>query len=103
MIRELSTPQKKSAFHRLVQAGVPRTKAADEVGVTLQAVSYWRRQDAEFRAADDRLRSVRLEVESSARDDMPDFEEVCRKYLDTQLFNHHLPVSYTHLTLPTSD
>jgi len=90
MIKELSTPQKKSAFHRLVQAGVPRTKAADEVGVTLQAVSYWRRQDAEFRAADDRLRSVRLEVESSARDDMPDFQEFCRKYLDTQLFNHHL-------------
>jgi hypothetical protein len=89
-IRELTTPQKKRAFHKLVQAGVGRTKAADEVGVTLQAVNYWRRQDAEFRESDDRLRAARAEITPEARGDMPSFPDFCKKYLDTELFNHHL-------------
>jgi len=88
--KELNTPQKKRAFHRLVQEGVGRTQAADEVGVTLQAVNYWRQSDMDFRQADDRLREVRREVQPEARKDMPSFEEFCDTYLDTKLFNHHL-------------
>jgi hypothetical protein len=89
-LRELSTPEKKRAFLRLTQSGLGRVKACDEVGVTLPAVSYWRRQDAAFREQDDRIKLARLEVQPEARDDMMGFEEFCKKYLDTHLFNHHL-------------
>lgn len=88
--RELSTQEKKRAFLRLTQAGVARMKACDEIGITAPAVSYWRRQDAEFREADDRIKLTRIEVQPDVREDMPSFEEFCKKYLDTQLFNHHL-------------
>jgi hypothetical protein len=89
-IRELSTPEKKRAFLKLTQSGLGRIKSANEVGVTIQAVDYWRRQDAAFRESDDRIKLVRQEVMPEARDTMPDFEEFCMKYLDTKLFNHHL-------------
>src|SRR4030095_8575460 len=88
--RELTTPEKKRAYHRLVQAGVPTGRAAAEIGVTPAGVNYWRRSDADFRENDDRLREVRREVQPEARSEMPSFEEFCKKYLDTQLFNHHL-------------
>ena len=88
--RELTTPEKKRAYHRLVQAGVPTGRAAAEIGVTPAGVNYWRRTDADFRENDDRLREVRREVQPEARSEMPSFEEFCKKYLDTQLFNHHL-------------
>lgn len=89
-IRPLSTPEKKRAFLKLTQTGVGRIAAASEVGITIQAVTYWRGQDAEFRLLDDRIKLTRQEVMPAARDEMPDFEEFCMKYLDTKLFNHHL-------------
>jgi len=88
--RELTTPEKKRAFLALTQAGTGRTMAADEVGVTLQAVYQWRRSDAEFRASDDRIKMSRREIQPEANQDMPSFEDFCMKYLDTQLFNHQL-------------
>lgn len=88
--KELSTPEKKRKFHLLVQNGVGRTQAADEVGVTLQAVNYWRQSDIDFRTADDRLKAVRQGIQTEAHENMPSFEEFCEKYLDTKLFNHHL-------------
>jgi hypothetical protein len=87
--RELTTPEKKRAFLRLTQMGVGRTKAAEEATVTLQAVQYWRRQDEEFRRQDDRIKLARVEVQPEVNKDMPSFEEFCKKYLNTQLFNHH--------------
>jgi hypothetical protein len=87
--RELTTPEKKRAFLRLTQMGVGRTKAAEEATVTLQAVQYWRRQDEEFRRQDDRIKLARVEIQPEANKDMPSFEEFCKKYLDTQMFNHH--------------
>lgn len=88
--KELSTPEKKRKFHLLVQNGVGRTQAADEVGVTLQAVNYWRQSDIDFRTADDRLRAVRQGIQTEAVESMPSFPEFCEKYLDTKLFSHHL-------------
>lgn len=89
-IRTLSTPEKKRAFLALTKAGVGRIAAASEVGITIQAVTYWRGQDAEFRQSDDRIKQTRLEVMPQARESMPSFPEFCEKYLDTKLFNHHL-------------
>ena len=90
IIRELTPPEKKRAYLKLRQAGVKSGVAAQEVGITPQGVSAWRRSDAEFREADQRIRLVRLEDQPEANKNMPDFPEFCRKYLDTQLFNHHL-------------
>lgn len=89
-VRVLSTPEKKRAFLKLTQTGVGRVAAANECGVTIQAVSYWRQQDAEFRLLDDRIKLTRQEIMPAARDTMPDFEEFSMKYLDSKLFNHHL-------------
>lgn len=88
--QELSTPEKKRAFLLLTQQGVGRIQAANDIGITIQAVQYWRRQDAEFRERDDRIKLTRLEIMPEARDDMISFEDFCMKYLDTKLFNHHL-------------
>lgn len=88
--RELTTPEKKRAYLSLTQAGVSRAKAAEEAGVTTQAVSYWRQSDKDFRASDDRIKMARREIMPESRDDMLSFEEFCKKYLDTHLFNHHL-------------
>lgn len=88
--RELPIPKKKEAFLKLTQAGVGRLKAADEIGMTIQGVNYWRQSDPDFRMRDDRIKLTRQGVMPEARNSMPSFEEFCMKYLDTQLFNHHL-------------
>lgn len=92
IIRELTTPERKRNFLKLVQAGVRRGQAANEVGISPQAVSQWRRSDAEFRERDDRIKLARsgIEQESQASKEMPSFKDFCKKYLDTDLFNHHL-------------
>lgn len=90
IIRELTQPEKKRAYLKLRQAGVKSGVAAQEVGITPQGVSAWRRSDAEFREADQRIKLVRLEDQPEANKNMPSFPEFCKKYLDTQLFNHHL-------------
>jgi hypothetical protein len=90
VIRELNSGQKKRSFLALTQAGVGRMQAADEVGVTIQGVNYWRRTDQEFRESDDRIKMVRREIQPETREGMPSFPDFCKKYLDTELFNHHL-------------
>jgi hypothetical protein len=89
-IRELTTPEKKRAFLRLTQAGVGRMKAIAEIGVTSPAITYWRKSDNEFRAQDDRIKMSRLEVQPETANEMPSFQAFCKKYLDTEMFNHHL-------------
>lgn len=91
---EMSTGDKKRLFLRLTQAGMTRQGACQEIGVTNPAVTYWRKQDAEFRAQDDRIRSIRqartMDDVPGPRDSMVSFEKFCMDYLDTKLFNHHL-------------
>ena len=88
--KDLPLPKKKQAFLQLTQAGVGRLKAAEEIGMTIQGVNYWRQSDPDFRMKDERIKLTRQGVMPEAREDMPSFEDFCKKYLDTQLFNHHL-------------
>lgn len=92
---ELSMRQKKNMFLRLTKAGMTRIGAATEVGITMPAVTYWRRQDAEFRHQDDLIKQIRnasgVDDElAGPKDSMISFENFSEKYLDTKLFNHHL-------------
>jgi len=87
---DMSTPQKKRAFLALRQSGVPTMQACEELGVTIQGVGYWRRSDEEFRESYRRIKLARSEVMPASRDEMPEFEDFCKDYLDTELFTHHL-------------
>lgn len=95
---ELSTGEKKRMFLRLTQAGMTRIAACEEIGITAPAVSYWRKQDAEFRNSDDNIKKMRelrtvSEVENfqeTKSRGMISFPRFCEEYLDTKLFWHHL-------------
>lgn len=86
---KLSTADKKRAYIDLRRRGLGATAAADELGIALQSVAYWRKTDQEFKENDERVKLIKS-LAGSARENMPSFPEFCEKYLDTQLFNHHL-------------
>lgn len=74
-----------------VKRGYSLQQAFDDHGLTRKRYEYWRRTDPAFKQEIDRLKMVKqrpaenLEVNREI-----EFDDFCMKYLDTQLFNHHL-------------
>lgn len=70
--------------------GVPVVRALEDLGLHQKTYAYWRKTDANFREEMDRLKVIQTNPGQGRSEGMPDFQEFCMKYLDTQLFNHHL-------------
>lgn len=89
--KEMSVKQKKETILAYMQSGLTQAAACRDLGILPQNVTYWRRSDADFRAAMERAKLMKTEEgQAQARDEMPDFPEFCEEYLDTKLFWHQL-------------
>lgn len=66
-------------------------EACRDLNITPQAVSYWKKSNAQFREDFERIRLMAdPDRAAEARSEMPDFPEFCEQYLDTRLFWHQL-------------
>ena len=85
-----TTREKKDTILTYLRKGIPLAKALSDLGITKQAVQYYKESDKQFR--EDYKRLSQMESASSMVDkvELPDFPEFCEKYLDTKLFNHQL-------------
>jgi hypothetical protein len=70
--------------------GIPIARAMEDLGLSVKTYEYWRRTDPNFRQDMDRLKAIATNPGEGRAEGMPSFEDFCMKYLDTQLFNHHL-------------
>lgn len=70
--------------------GIPVVRAMEDLGLSYKTYEYWRRTDTNFREDMDRLKTIATNPGEGRSEGMPAFEDFCMKYLDTQLFSHHL-------------
>lgn len=87
----LSAQAKKDTIIEYLRKGIGVAEAVRDLGIAQQHVQYYRKSDAEFREAYDRLQLMRKSAApEKERKEVPDFPEFCKEYLDTQLFTHQL-------------
>lgn len=89
------TQKAKATILETVRKGGTQASAAREVGIDPKTIKYYRKSDPRF--AEQLLAAVAAGKAEGGKydavrgtDEFPDFEEFCRVYLNTQLFNHHL-------------
>ncbi len=85
-----TTRDKKDTILTYLRNGIPMSKAISDLGITKQAVQYYKDSDKEFRSEYGRLSKATPASGTFDKIEVPDFPEFCMKYLDTQLFNHQL-------------
>jgi len=85
-----TTREKKDTILTYLRKGIPLAKALSDLGITKQAVQYYKESDKQFREDYKRLSLMESADSSIDKIELPDFPEFCEKYLDTKLFNHQL-------------
>ena len=85
-----SVREKKDTILTYLRNGIPVAKAISDLGITKQAVQYYRESDKDFRAEYNRLRLMETAGSEAGKKEVPDFPEFCEEYLDTKLFPHQL-------------
>lgn len=73
-----------------LRKGMTVDQACAAANRTRSSYDIYRRQDPDFRTLADEAKSMALNKVRTNRAEVPDFPEFCEKYLDTQLFRHHL-------------
>jgi hypothetical protein len=82
--------EKKETVLTYLRNGIPLAKALSDLGITKQAVQYYKESDKTFREEYKRLSLMKTSSEVVDKKEVPDFPEFCEEYLDTKLFNHQL-------------
>lgn len=85
-----TTREKKDTILTYLRKGIPLAKALSDLGITKQAVQYYKESDKQFREDYKRLSNMESASSMSENKEVPDFPEFCMEYLDTRLFNHQL-------------
>jgi len=85
-----TTREKKDTILTYLRKGIPMSKAVSDLGITKQAVQYYKESDKQFREEYKRLSNMESASSMTSNKEVPDFPDFCREYLDTQLFNHQL-------------
>lgn len=86
----LSSAEKKQTILAAVRMGQTVKEGCRQAGVSEKTHEYYRRSDPDYRDSMDRALQARIEGADAARKEVPDFPEFSERYLDTQLFAHHL-------------
>lgn len=88
-----TTREKKDVILAYLRKGIPMSKAILDLGITKQAVQYYRDSDKTFREEYKRLSEMGRSAAGerlTGNVPVPDFPEFCEEYLDTKLFRHQL-------------
>lgn len=87
-----TTKEKKDTILAYLRQGIPLSKATADLGITPQAVQYYKNSDKWFREEFKRVSQMGTSEAglSIKAKDVPDFPDFCERYLDTKLFPHQL-------------
>lgn len=86
-----TTREKKDTILTYLRNGIPMSKAIYDLGITKQAVQYYKESDKIFREEYRRLTKMEPAERAQLRQgEVPDFPTFCEEYLDTKLFAHQL-------------
>jgi hypothetical protein len=81
----------KETILNFIRKGRSLKSACDELGITPQAVSIYKRNDPDFRDAYEKAKLLSVpNANEDNRKNIPDFPTFCEEYLDTKLFWHQL-------------
>ena len=89
-VSRASSQDKKQILIASVRQGFTIEEGCRQAGVSRKTHEYYRRSDPDYRDLMDRALQAKIEGAQATRKEVPDFPEFCQKYLDTQLFPHHL-------------
>lgn len=92
VIKKLTARQAQEVVIDLIKRGSSARGAMKEVGYSWESYGYWRRSNERFREQTDYLQQMKKAAakgETIAPEQIP-FDVFCRRYLGTELFNHHL-------------
>ncbi len=88
--RKYSTAEAKNRVLDELRQGASVADAMASVFYAEDTYKYWRKQDAGFKAAVDRVRSLALDPADMPKVDAGTFEEFCVKYLGMPLYTHQM-------------
>lgn len=87
---ENSSAEAKKIILATVRMGGTVAEGCRQARRSVKSYEYYRRTDPDFRELVDRARQTAAEKAAGERQEVPDFPEFCERYLNTQLFSHHL-------------
>lgn len=85
-----SASDAKTIILTAVLKGMTIDEGCQAAGKARSTYDYYRKNDPEFRAKIDHALQVKVERAKGNRAELPDFPEFSERYLNTQLFWHHL-------------
>lgn len=89
-ISQASSQDRKNIILATVRMGHTIAEGCIQAGCVRSTYDYYRKRDPDFRELIDRALQSNVEKAKGERKEVPDFPEFCQKYLNTQLFWHHL-------------
>jgi hypothetical protein len=89
-ISQASSQDRKNIILATVRMGHTIAEGCIQAGCVRSTYDYYRKKDPDFRDLIDRALQSNVEKAKGERKEVPDFPEFCQKYLNTQLFWHHL-------------
>ncbi|MFF6988371.1 hypothetical protein [Streptomyces sp. NPDC010273] len=89
-ISKASSRDRKQIIIATVRMGGTIAEGCRQAGVVRKTHEYYRKTDADYRDLIDRTLQAQVERAKTDSPEVPDFPAFCEKYLNTQLFRHHL-------------
>ena len=89
-ISKASSKDRKNIILATVRMGHTIAEGCVQAGIRRSTYDYYRKTDPDFRDLIDRTLQSNNEKAQGMRREVPDFPEFCERYLNTQLFRHHL-------------
>ena len=89
-VSKASSKDKKQILIASVRQGFTIEEGCRQAGISRKTHEYYRRSDPDYRELMDRALQAKVDGAEAQRKEVPDFPEFCEKYLDTELFAHHL-------------
>jgi hypothetical protein len=85
-----SSKERKQIILATIRQGHTVDEGCRQAGIGRSTYDYYRKTDPDFRALADKALQAKIDRAKGNRAELPDFPEFCEKYLNTQLFEHHL-------------
>ncbi|MFF4020006.1 hypothetical protein [Streptomyces sp. NPDC001843] len=89
-ISKASSKERKQIILATVRMGHTIAEGCRQAGVVRKTHEYYRKSDPDYRDLIDRALQAQIEKAQGESPEVPDFPEFCERYLNTQLFEHHL-------------
>lgn len=89
-VSKASANERKKIILATIRSGWTVEEGCRQAGCSRSTYDYYRKSDPDFKALADAALQAAVDKKAGTQIPVPDFPEFCSKYLDTQLFRHHL-------------